>query len=290
MTDSRPTTSITTSAVLVEQNISVWTANKLDRSVTDDILTQKKAVHGAAQVRKNLMAGTTERKNIADYAAGCRLWHNQQTMPWADKGVRLLPTSVFMEYKQHSNQRIANFDAMVDNFLANYDNLVAVAENYMGELFNADDYPSKETVADCFDYRVVFSPVPESGDFRLDIPQQELQEVMDGYERNFNYRLAEAMKDPWNRLHKLLTNMSNKLDDTGSTTKKRYHDSLIDNALDLCDSLKHMNLTNDPELEKARRQLMEAMKGKSIEGLKEEQVERDNLKRDLDKILGGFDW
>jgi len=286
---NKPKTSITSSAVLVEQNISVWTANKLDRTVTEDMLVAKHAVSGAAQVRKNLMAGTSDRKNIADYSAGCRLWHNQNTMPWADKGVRLLPTSLFMEYKRESNQRLANFNTMVDEFLQNYDNLVAVAGNYMGDLFDASDYPSADTVAECFGYRIVFSPVPEAGDFRLDIPQKELEEVIDGYEESFNSRLKEAMKEPWNRMHKLLSTMSNKLDDSGDS-KKRYHDSLIDNAVDLCDMLKHMNVTQDPALESARVQLQKAMKGRDIEGLKEYEHERYDLKEKVDKILGGFDW
>jgi len=281
--------SISSSAVLVEQNISVWTANKLDRTVTEEVLVAKNAVSKSGQFRKNLMAGTTERKDIADYAAGCRLWHNMNTMPWADKGVRLLPSSLFMDYKVEANKRRDNFNFMTEAFLKNYDNLVGIASNYMGDLFNADDYPTVDAVAECFNYRLVFSPVPEAGDFRLDIPQDDLTEVMSDYNEQFDRRLQEAMAEPWQRLHKLLANMSNKLDDTGES-KKRYHDSFVDNAVDLCDMLKHMNLTNDPKLEQARLELRKAMTGIHIETLKEDSVSRNDLKRDVDKILGGFDW
>jgi hypothetical protein len=93
------TMSITSSAVLTELNISVWTANKLDKGATDNVTNNASAVKDAAQVRKNLMAGTHQRKAIADYAASCRLWHNTQTLPWADKGARLMPTSLFLGYK-----------------------------------------------------------------------------------------------------------------------------------------------------------------------------------------------
>ena len=50
--------SITSSAVLTELNISVWTANKLDKGATDNVTNNEYAVKDAAQVRKNLMAGT----------------------------------------------------------------------------------------------------------------------------------------------------------------------------------------------------------------------------------------
>ena len=71
--------SITSSTLLVELNISVWTANKLDRDTTNKVTADNNAVAGAGQFRKNLMAGTSLRKEIADYAAGCRLWHNART-------------------------------------------------------------------------------------------------------------------------------------------------------------------------------------------------------------------
>jgi hypothetical protein len=41
--------SIASSAVLVELNISVWTANKLDKGATDLVLTSNSASSGSAQ-------------------------------------------------------------------------------------------------------------------------------------------------------------------------------------------------------------------------------------------------
>ena len=48
--------SISSSAVLTELNISVWTANKLDRNATEAVLNSNAASRDSAQVRKNLMA------------------------------------------------------------------------------------------------------------------------------------------------------------------------------------------------------------------------------------------
>lgn len=95
--------SISSSAVLVELNISVWTANKLDKGATDSVLASNSASKDSAQVRKNLMAGTDKRKKISDYAAKARLYHNQTTLSWSDKGARLLPTSLFLDYKSNMN-------------------------------------------------------------------------------------------------------------------------------------------------------------------------------------------
>jgi hypothetical protein len=53
--------SISTSAVLTELNISVWPAKKLDRATTATITANAVAVGDAAQVKKNLFAGTAMR-------------------------------------------------------------------------------------------------------------------------------------------------------------------------------------------------------------------------------------
>lgn len=283
--------SITSSAVLVEMNISVWTANKLDKSATDAVLVSNGAtVADAAQVRKNLMAGTTLRKSIADYAAGCRLWHNMRTLPWSDKGPRILPTSLFMDYKAELNVRRDTFMRMVDEFRTNYPSLIQTAANYMGDLHNPADYPSVDEVVNKFGFKVVFSPVPESNDFRLDIPKQELEEVRQSYDDAFDTRLAEAMRTPWEQLHKMLTSMSDKLVEGDEETKRRWHDTFLTNAQDMCAMLTHLNITKDPKLEAARRQLETAMLGADIDDIKENESTRADLKTKLDAILSGYDW
>lgn len=284
--------SITSSAVQVEMNISVWTANKLDKSATEKVVADNSAVQNAAQVRKNLMAGTSLRKDISDYAAGCRLWHNTRTLPWADKGARLLSTSLFLDYKTEANIRRDTFNKMVDNFCTNYPALVQTSHNYLGTLFNPEDYPSVDEVRSKFGFRLVFSPVPESGDFRLQVAEQDLQDLRQQYEENFSTRLADAMREPWDRLHKLLTGMSEKLTDVegDDESKKRYHDTLITNAQTLCSLLTHLNVTKDPKLEQARRDLELTMLGADIDAIKESPEVRKGMKDKLDAILKQYEW
>jgi hypothetical protein len=283
---------ISAAAVTVELNISVWTANKLDKTATNTILVANHAsVTDAAQVRKNLMSGTTMRKKIADFAAGCRLWHNTRTLPWADKGARLLPTSLFMDYKAELNARRTMFESMVEEFLTEYPNLVAIAKQSMGTLFDEADYPTVEEVRDKFGFRLVFSPVAESGDFRLDIPQQDMEDMRRDYDMAFDERIANAMRLPWEKMHTMLTNMTAKLTETGEDgVTRRWHDSFISNAQEMCDMLRHLNITNDPKLEEARQQLASAMYGYNIEAVSSCEMERATLKDKLDNILKGFEW
>jgi hypothetical protein len=181
---------------------------------------------------------------------------------------------------------------MVDNFCTNYPALVQTSHNYLGTLFNHEDYPSVDEVRSKFGFRLVFSPVPESGDFRLQVAEQDLQDLRQQYEENFSSRLADAMREPWDRLHKLLIGMSEKLTDVegDDESKKRYHDTLITNAQTLCSLLTHLNVTKDPKLEQARRDLELTMLGADIDAIKESPEVRKGMKDKLDAILKQYEW
>ena len=283
--------SIASSAVLVEMNISVWPANKVDREMTETVNANASAVRDASQTRKNLFAGTSLRKDIEKYAARIRLYHNQHTLPWADKGQRLLPTKLFLEYKQTMNVYEATFKQMCNNFFVEYPRLVAEAQQHLGTMYRADDYPDIAEVREKFGFRMAIDPIPESGDFRLDVSAQDLEELKQGYEAKFEERVAEAMRAPWERLHEVLTAMSKKLtDEEGVDSKKRYHDSLVTNAQELCELLSKMNVTNDPKLEEARQQLELTMLGADIETIKESAHVRETMKSKVDAILQKFEW
>jgi hypothetical protein len=283
--------SISSSALLVELNISVWPASKLDREITDKVNSDASAVRGASQTKKNLFAGTSLRKDISDFAARVRLYHNKHTLPWADKGERMLPTALFMDYKQTINGFEQTFNMMCNNFFIEYPRLVAEAPTNLGSMYKAEDYPDIGEVKLKFGFRKAVKPLPESGDFRLDIPAHDLEEMKNDYEQQYSNRLAEAMREPWDRLHKMLVGVSEKLTDIeGDDSKKRYHDTLISNPIELCGLLTKLNVTNDPKLEEARRQLELTMLGADIESIKEDAQSRSELKSKVDAILGKFEW
>ena len=283
--------SISSSAVLVELNISVWPASKLDREITDKVNTDASAVRGASQTKKTLFAGTSLRKDISDFAARVRLYHNKHTLPWADKGERMLPTALFMDYKQTMNGFEQTFNMMCQNFYIEYPRLVAEAPTNLGTMYKAEDYPDLTDVRLKFGFRRTVKPVPEAGDFRLDIPAHDLDEMREEFLKQQDNKLAEAMREPWDRLHEMLESISKKLTDVeGDDSKKRYHDTLISNPIELCGLLTKLNVTNDPKLEEARRQLELAMVTADIEDIKEHADSRNELKSKVDDILKRFEW
>ena len=282
--------SIGASAVLVELNISVWPASKIDREITDQVNTNAGAVSSASQTKKHLFAGTSMRKDIEKFAARVRLYHNQHTLPWADKGERLLPTKLFMDYKTAMNHYEQQFNQMCNNFFIDYNYLVQEAQVNLGTMYKAEDYPDLTEVRTKFGFRRAINPLPESGDFRLDVSTQDLDELRAEFESKFQERLADAVREPWLRLHGELVSISKKLTDTDGEGKKRYHDTLLSNPLELCELLTKLNVTNDPKLEEARKQVELTMLGVNMDAIKEDSETRKKVKSKIDEIIGKFNW
>ena len=285
--------SISSSAVLVELNVSTWGASKLDRDVADSVNISNNAAADASKVYKNLMAGTSLVSDISKYAARIRLYHNEMTLPWSNKGARILPVKMVLDYKAQMNQFRTTYDSMCNKLYNEYTNLIHTAQQNLGALYKASDYPDIEDVKAKYGMRLVFSPLPEAGDFRLDAASDDLRELRaemeQSYQQDFDDRVGKAVREAWDRLHDELQALSNKLKDEDDT-KKRYHDSLLENPQRLCTLLTKLNITNDPQLEQARRDLERALVGVDIEDIKDHAGVRSDVKAQVDDILKKFDW
>jgi len=283
---------IHTSAMLVELSISNWTGVKIDRRASQEVDEAKGTKTAANTVHKKLFAGTQLLDDIVKFSARVRATHNESTLPWTDNGVRLLPSSAFMEYKSAMSDLETEWQGYVDGFLENYVNLKTEAAYNLGASYDASDYPDVEDIKSRFSFKLVFSPVPTSGDFRIDVEEQAKVELQKQYEADAQEKTSRAMQTAWDRLHKHLENMSDKLADKNTKgDKKVFRDSLLDNAVSLVDSLKHLNINNDPKLEEARKALELALTDvDDAQDLRDFRPARIQVKQGVDDILSKFDF
>lgn len=282
------------SALIVNLNLSVWTARKLDRRVSEEVDQAKSTKTRAGNYHKNLLAGSGKLEQINKLAGAIRTWHYTFTQPWSDSGDRVLPMTMFVDYRARLTDYETQFGTAVNDFLNEYDTLVAAAAFQLGDLFNREDYPLREDIVGKFGFRYAFSPLPVSGDFRVDINEQGLTELRTHYEGVMAERTTTMMKDAWDRLYDVLSRMSERLaDDTdskGESKRKIFRDSLVDNAIDVCKLLKHFNTTGDTRLEAMRQQLEDAMRGVDAQSLRDSDVLREQTKNKVDALLDKFSF
>lgn len=278
-------------AMLVDLNISTYSGRKQDKTTQEEVTTSKGAgSKHAASVYKNLFANCTELSAITKFQARARAEHYKLTLPWSDSGSRLLPTAGLLDYTAAMNQAQAEFKRLVDAFVAKYDTLVAAAAFQLGTLFDRDEYMSSGQVARRFHMGVTYTPLPTSGDFRLDIESEIQADLIKRYEDRTTALLAQANQDAWTRLHVVLSKLSDRLIVDEDGKKNTFHDSMVTNAEELCGLLTSLNVMKDADLERARRRLQEAMEGVTPKDLRDELSTRVELKRKVAAMLESYDW
>lgn len=276
---------IQNSSMLVDLNISVWTGRKMDRKVSEEIDASKGTHARAGNYHKKLLAGTQKLDELQKLVSGIRIWHYEQTLPWSDGGSRLLPMANFFDYKATLNAWETQFTECVDEFLVEYPTLVSAAAFQLGDLFSSDEYPDVHKLADKFKFKSVFLPVPSAGDFRIEIGEAHQAELKAQYEKFYEERVNTAMGDAWDRLHDVLSKLSGKL---AGVEKQLFRDSLVNNAVDLCDLLTKLNVTQDAKLEQARKKLESALVGVDAKELRNHDEVRLDVKAKVDDILSMF--
>ena len=291
MTTTNHIAGVARSAMLVDLNIAIYSGRKQDRATQAEVTTSKgSGSKKAASVYKNLFAECKELDAITKFQARARSEHYRLTMPWNDRGARLLPTVSLLDYKQVMNRYQLEFDRLVAAFLDKYATLVAAAAFQLGTLFDRKEYPDVSQVARRFRMDIAFVPLPTSGDFRLDVESEVQRELMEQYDRRLAEQLASATKDSWDRLYEALARLSDRLTVDEDGKKKIFHDTIVTGAVELCELLTAMNVTQDPQLESARRKLQEVLLGVTPKELRDEDGTRVLTKQKVDEILSAFDW
>lgn len=268
-------------SVLVDLHIGVWTGRKMDKRVSAQIDANNNTKAKAGNYHKKLLAGTAALDDLHSLVGRVRTWHYENTLPWSDNGARLLPMVNFFEYKEQLSKYKQEFAECSEKFYAEYPNLVSAAAFALAGLFNADDYPSVDSIRNKNYFHAVFSPVPASGDFRVDIPDEYRKELEDISKQ----REEAAMKDLWDRLHDCLRPISEKL---AGAEKQIFRDTLLGNALELCGMLTRLNITNDPKLEQARQDIEKVLSGLDPKDLRKDDALRLDTKARVDQILSMF--
>jgi len=279
--------SISSSAMLVELNISVWTGRKFDKVVSQEIDTAKQTTTRAGNYHKNLIADEPIFTNIGKFQGNARTYHYHATMPWSDSGMRLLTTPMYFDYHKTVSQMEMDFDNLVIMALNDYPNMILRAKHRLGDLFNEHDYPDVDDLRNKYRFSVKFSPVPTVGDWRVDVGNEAQQVLNESYAEAYSSNLELAYKDIWTRTHEALLNMSSKL---SGNNKQIFRDSLVSNVKDMVDLLDKFNVTDDPKMKEAKAKIQSALVGITPDALREDDDLRLDTKSKVDELLKEFSW
>ena len=261
-------------------SISQWTARKLDKKATKEVADNNRASTSAGRYNKSLLPLNDQLAHVHQKTGVIRDKFAKNTLPWGIDGTRILPSANYLQFMQDFRKEKSEWQYLVQNFLDNYDYLVAEAKRWLGDLYDEKDYPSKESITNKFNMDMAILPVP-SNDFRVELSSDELTRIQEELESRMTTVQQEAMSDCWHRLYKHVEHITEKLADP----KGIFRDSMIDNAVETCDLLTRLNIAEDPNLEAMRQAVESKLLGHHPDSLRNDPDLRQDAAEEARKIM-----
>lgn len=259
-------------ALLVQLNVSQWTARKLDKKATREVATSNYASKDAGNYNKKLLPMSDSLANIHTMTGDIRKEFYTNTLPWGLENTHMLPTANYLSFMTVFRKRKSEWELVVNKFLTDYPTLQVTAQRFLGNLYNPDDYPHVRDLRDKFSMDLVVLPVP-TNDFRVQLADEELAGIHADIERRIGESTGLAMKEAWQRLYDRVKHMVErlaKIDDP----KSRFHESTLEHITELCALLPRLNIMDDPNLEAMRYEVEGKLAGLSKDAMVNDPVFR----------------
>ena len=271
---------ITEKAMLVRLSISQWTARRFDLKATNHVIAEYGAKRDAGRFNK-MLVDLDAVKTYQKAANEARTFHYENTLPWGDDDSRILPAKNYIPYTKKMRKFKESFEKAVVDFISEYPSLIEKAERDLNGLFNQKDYPAAADLDRKFNFSVAVIPVPASGDFRVSLSDDEVDQIKADIEARVSESIAAAMRDAWVRLFNCVKHMADKLKDQ----KSIFRDSLVGNIQDICSILPRLNITDDKTLSKIIREVKVSLSNLDPEVLRKHELDRRVAADQADVIL-----
>jgi len=266
-------------ALLVQLNVSQWTARKYDKRASKEVTIAHGASSAAGRFNKSLLPMNDKLDNIHKKTTHIRTKYYDNTLPWGMDGTMMLPTANYLNFMSEFRKEKGEWYSLVQEFYDDYDQMKVDAQRILGSLYDHADYPPLLELRHKFHMDMAVFPVPSS-DFRVSIASEELTRIQQDVERRVKDAEQAALKDVWQRLYDRVKHMAEKLADP----KAIFRDSMLENTREICALLPRLNFSDDPHLE-AMRQQVEASLIKHPEALRNDPDLRRDTAAEAKKIM-----
>lgn len=234
-------------ALLVQLNISQWTARKFDKRATKAVADSNGVNEAVGRYNKSLLPMNDQLDLVHKKANQIRAEFYDNTLPWGIEGTQLLPTANYLEFMTGFRKHKNDWQWLVTTFITNYADYIEDARRTLGPMFDPADYPHPSAIDTKFKMDLAVFPVP-SNDFRVQIASEELSRIQQDVERRVRDASASAMKDVWQRLYDKVKHIEERLANPAAV----FRDTMLENARELCGLLPRLNFADDPHLEQLR--------------------------------------
>lgn len=229
------------------------------------------------------------------YAEACRIDRDFQA--WLDRvaldsplkrGTHLIPVTLLDDVYARLDTAQAGYEAEADALASEYDKAKLVARLRLKELYDENDYPSKEDLRARFRVERQLFDFAQPGESKLSeyVYEQEKQRWAESFasaEEEVRQALRQSCRD-------LVAHLADRLAPTADGKRKRLHASAVENLTEFLDLFDKRNVLNDAELKELVDRARRVLNGdKTVDVLRDNDTLRDFVRGQMEAIEGSLD-
>jgi hypothetical protein len=269
-------------AMLVSLTTHEWTGRKKDKKISSDICVQQNAKQDAGAWWTYLVP-QSELQPITATRTRAVNAHYEMTLPWFDHGLRILPSDMFMKYREKLTKLIAEHRKAVNTFIKRWPSIMnrEAAKERLGKLAEGQQLPTTAEIREKFGIELNIMAMPDSADFRVNVGDDEIENVRQQITETFQNSVGRATAELWTRLADLV----NSVEKSMAERDKTFRNSLITNLKEFCELIPSYNVTDDTNLDAVRKDVLEKLANLNPEDLREIPNNRKKAAKDAKAIL-----
>lgn len=267
-------------ALLTQLRVSQAIFKKIDKRATQQVAESNNAVITAGRYNKSLLPTSTALDDVKKMTTQIRTAYYDNTLPWGIDGTTMLPSKHYLTFMKMFRDMKVEWQKLVDKFIREYPQLQLDSQRLLGDLYNANDYPSVDEVASKFSIEMIVMPVP-SDDFRVGIDETELKSIQADVQQRVEQSSKLAMKELYKRLYEPVKHMAERLADPTAI----FRDTLTDNITKVCDVLDNLNVDDDKDLENLRQEVETKLSNTQPEALRNDPHYREDTCNSAKEII-----
>ena len=234
------------------------TRKKLNRNKTDKLLSEEisklknVSVAGACRVNKSLFTKESTDKFMKIYSEAGKYYY-RVTLPWDDKGFRLLSIDLFEEFSKKFKAFSNDYRKFVTEFVDQIETHVESARAVLGDAFDAGDYVfltanggvDQAWLLEQFTLDIEYDVVTSGDDLRACLTEADRENIAAKIDEQAMEKFGRAQAHIVQTLHDHIFAIHERLCEGENV----FRDTLITNLQDLVDLIPKMNIAGDPAID-----------------------------------------
>lgn len=220
-------TQLNQKAMLVRLTISKPSTSKHDSAA--ESFTQAQLADQGLRVTSTLFRSKTNPvRGLLNAANAVYTYHRLNTLPYMDRGPRLLPVTNYETYRDNMRRLVGEVDNLRRQVLPDYDKHVQQDIAERGARASLTDYPTKDDFDAGLGMQFTFAPLPDKGHFLFDISEEDKAAL----DAQLNDVVAAARADLYARIEEPLRHLVDKLKIPAGQPGAIFRDSAVENVIE----------------------------------------------------------